>query len=46
MSHEDFTHNENLIERATRVVGLQMLAALFALYLLSTYLLTVLLELL
>ena len=46
MSHEDFNHNENLIERATRVVGMQMVAALFAIYILSTYLLAVFSELL
>ena len=45
MAHEDFVHNENLIERATRVVGMQMVAALLALYILTSYLLTVFLEL-
>ena len=46
MALEDFVHNENLIERATRVVGMQMVAALLALYILTSYLLTVFLELL
>lgn len=45
MSYEDFQHNENLIEHATRVVGLQMVSALFALYILSAHLLAVVLEL-
>lgn len=45
MSYEDFLHNENLVRRATRVVGMQMIAALLALYMLTTYLLTVFLEL-